>query len=91
MSLNCEVFFKRTGRIESIQLKSEIFSVPYCNQVKEVTQYRKKRNEKESYLDGRETVQSKKERLEIRENKRGFIKGVSRKSTCHVLLLRALE
>ena len=52
MSLNCEMFFKRTGRIESVQLRSEVFSVPYCNQVKEVTQYRKKRNEKESYIDG---------------------------------------
>ena len=69
MSLNCEMFFKRTGRIESVQLRSEVFSVPYCNQVKEVTQYRKKRSEKESYIDGRETVQSKKGWLEIRKGK----------------------
>lgn len=45
MSLNGEMFFKRTGRIESVQLKNEIFSVPYCNQVKEGTQYRKKKKE----------------------------------------------
>lgn len=70
MSLNGEMFFKRTGRIESVQLKNEIFSVPYCNQVKEGTQYRKKkRNEKESCIDGRETVQSKKGWLEIRKGK----------------------
>ena len=37
MSLNCEMFLKRTGRIESVQLKNEIFSVSYCNQVEEGT------------------------------------------------------
>ena len=37
ISLNCEMFLKRTGRIESVQLKNEIFSVSYCNQVEEGT------------------------------------------------------
>lgn len=45
------------------------FPVPYCNQVKEGIQYRKKEMKKESCIDGRETVQSKKGWLEIRKGK----------------------
>lgn len=91
----------KTGRIESIQFKNEIFSVPYCNQVREGKVKEEKQccveKEEHEWMEremrrkailraGRERTARKGDQQEGRENERVYLIG-EYKAFGHILLV----